>query len=166
MSRAFIKEDAGDEGQPERRQPSGPNYVTPRGLKLLRRKVAALEESCAGKSREEQRDLRYWRARLAAAVLIDAPVKPPEDIRFGAVVEVKDAAGKTQTLRIVGQDEAEEEGEGGSRVAWDSAIGRALIGLRAGDKATWNDGEVERQLVVVSVRYLADDGDATVAERQ
>lgn len=150
MSRAFIKEDAGDDHLPERHQPSGPNYVTPRGLELLKRTVAALEAACSGKPTEEQRDLRYWRLRLAAAGLVDNSKKPPDDVRFGAAVEARDARGKPLRFHIVGQDEAEE---GGGKIAWDSAAARAMMGLRAGQTAAWDDGEAQLEVVIASFRY-------------
>lgn len=150
MSRAFIKEDAGDDHLPERHQPSGPNYVTPRGLELLKEKVSSLETACAGKAPEEQRDLRYWRLRLATAVLVENSKRPPEDIRFGAFIEARDAGGKPLSFHIVGQDEAEE---GGDKISWDSAAARALMGLRAGQRADWDDGEARFEAHIVSLRY-------------
>lgn len=139
MSRAFIKEDAGDDDVPERHIPSGPNYVTPRGLELIK---ARLKEAT------EPRDRRYWQARLKGAVPVDHAKRPPEDIRFGALVELKDAAGNVRLLRIVGQDEAEA---GGELVAWDSVPALALLGHRTGERVRLAEGEPE--LTVVSFRY-------------
>jgi len=149
VSRAFIKEDSGDEIPPERRQPSGPNYVTPRGLDLLREKVEALEAFGADRSPEELRELRYWRVRLAGAVLIDSAKNPPGDIRFGAEVEVRGEDGKPRRFKLVGQDEAEGDE---AALAWDSAL--ALVSsVPGGDKVSWYDGEAQREAVVVSFRY-------------
>jgi len=150
LSRAFIKEDAGDDHLPERHQPSGPNYVTPRGLELLKEKVSSQTAACAGKGPEEQRDLRYWRLRLSASILVDNSKRPPEDIRFGAFIEARGAGDKPLSFHIVGQDEAEE---GGGKIAWDSALARALIGLRAGQRADWDDGEARFEADIISLRY-------------
>ncbi len=152
MSRAFIKEDSGDEVPPERRQPSGPNYATPRGLDLIRKKVESLESAGAEKTPEGLRELRYWRVRLASVVLVDNAKNPPPDIRFGAWVETREADGKTVRRRIVGQDEA--EGNAGA-ISWDSALGLALIGHSAGDAISWSDGDADRESAVIAFGYAA-----------
>jgi transcription elongation GreA/GreB family factor len=150
LSRAFAKEDDGREEPDERPLPSGPNYVTPRGFGLLREKVLTLEAALAGKPPAEQKDLRYWRARLASAVLVDNAAKPPPDIRFGAHIQARDASGRAFAFEIVGQDEADEAR---GRIAWDSALAYAFNGRRAGDEVSWSDGETERVLTIVSFRY-------------
>ena len=84
MSRAFVKEmdeAAGDE-MPERPQSPHPNYVTQRGMGLLRKQLAELqaEHRRLGESEDlldkEQlkridRDIRYYEARIDSAVPID-----------------------------------------------------------------------------------------------
>src|SRR6516225_11798946 len=53
-----------------------------------------------------QRELRYWSARRATA----KRVEPPADrthIHFGMRVVVRREDGRTQTFRIVGEDEAD-----------------------------------------------------------
>jgi transcription elongation GreA/GreB family factor len=148
LSRAFVKEDSGGE-EPDRAQPSGPNYVTPRGFALLAEKVRALETQLAGKSKEEQRDLRYWRERLATAEVIDNSKNAPQEVRFGATVTYRE--GKSEhSVRIVGRDEAEE---GGGKVSWDSALAAALMGRRPGEASERFEGDKAVPIVVVSVSY-------------
>ena len=139
MSRAFIKEDAGDDEVPERRPPSGPNYVTPRGLELLVEKARLLKDRRAELSKEERRDLRYWQARRDSAVPVDNSKRPPDDVRFGALVSLRTGAG-TRRVRIVGQDEAEE---GGEKVSWDSIPARVLTGHKVGERVELETGEAE-----------------------
>jgi transcription elongation GreA/GreB family factor len=148
VSRAFVKEDAGGD-EPDRPQPSGPNYVTPRGRELLAEKVRALETQLAGKSKEEQRDLRYWRERLATSVVVDNSKASPAEARFGATVKYREGK-RERTVQIVGQDEADE---GGDKISWDSAVARALLGLSAGDASEILDGDDSRPIVVESVSY-------------
>ncbi|MDE2290540.1 MAG: GreA/GreB family elongation factor [Elusimicrobia bacterium] len=138
MSRAFVKEDA-DGPEPERHIPSGPNYVTPRGLALIKAELA---------KELPPRDRRYWQTRLLSAVLVDAAKQPPPDVRFGAAVRLDGPGGSARTLRIVGQDEAEE---GGELVAWDSVPALALLGKKPGERVTLAEGEPE--LTVTSVEY-------------
>ncbi|MBI3296567.1 MAG: GreA/GreB family elongation factor [Elusimicrobia bacterium] len=145
MSQAFIKNDAED-GPPERRPPSGPNYVTPRGFELLSKKVRALGERRGELTKEERGELRYWQGRLSSAVPVDNSKRPPEDVRFGAEVVLKDAGG-TRRVRIVGQDEADEAL---GALSWDSIAARVLTGHRPGESVTLEDGAA---VEIVSVGY-------------
>ena len=59
-------------------------FVTPEGLAQIERRVAELEKSLAEKLEDEprkqvQRDLRYWRNRLASA----QPAPAPQDGKVG-----------------------------------------------------------------------------------
>ncbi|MDE2141354.1 MAG: GreA/GreB family elongation factor [Elusimicrobia bacterium] len=160
MSRAFVKEDGPepDENPPEKPVSPFPNYVTPRGARLLE----AAEEtilshllSFAGaqtdlarrkRKRELERDLRYVRARLETAIPV--PPAPKDDIRFGARVALRRDDGTEKTLHIVGEDEAEA---GGDFVPWSGPFVQALFGLKTGQALDWN-GE---RWTVVSVGYPA-----------
>ncbi|MBI4347295.1 MAG: GreA/GreB family elongation factor [Elusimicrobia bacterium] len=157
MSRAFIKEDAGDPDElPERPVPSSPNYVTPYGLDALRRKALELKSALAGAGAEERRrrelarDLRYVEARIARAILVDSKARPGDSVRFGARVRVRDARGAESTFAIVGQDEAEE---GGEKVAWDSPAALALIGASVGNTVELPEGEAARAATVIAIGY-------------
>lgn len=158
MSRAFVKEDGPepDENPPEKPVSPLPNYVTPRGARLLEAAEERIVSELAGYSgaqadsarrkrkRELERDLRYIRARLETAIPV--PPAPKEDIRFGARVALRRDDGTEKTLRIVGEDEAEE---GGDFVPWSGPFVQALFGLAAGRSLDWN-GE---RWTVVSVGY-------------
>ena len=149
MSRAFIKEDAGDSDElPERPQSGSPNYVTPAGLGALRRKAAELKAASAGLARETPeargllRDLKYHEGRVASAILVDAAGRAPEEVRFGATVETLDAAGATRRFTIVGQDEADEAA---GLLSWDSSLALAMMGAKVGDTV--------EALRVTAIRY-------------
>ena len=151
MSRAFVKEDAQgpDEDPPEKPVSSLPNYVTPRGLKILEGEEARLVKelgSYAGaqedpakkkRKREFERDLRYIRARLEAAIPVDPANQPKDQIRFGATSVLRGENGTEKTVIIVGEDEADE---GGNLLRWSAPFAEALFGLKAGQKLSW-DGE-------------------------
>ena len=157
MSRAFVKEDAGepDENPPEKPLSPHPNYVTPRGAKLLQDReagIAAELSTLTGaqddparrrRKRELERDLRYVRARLDSAIPVES--KSAGEIRFGARVVLRRDDGQPRVLRIVGEDEAEE---GGELTPWPAPFVQALFGLTAGQSFLWNDGE---RWTVVSV---------------
>ena len=142
MSQAFVKEgDAGDD-LPERPLSEEPNYVTPQGLQELREKVSSL---LGKKTPEAERDLRYFQARLDSAIVVEHRQSVPDDVRFGAEVEVQDG-GTLQRFAIVGEDEAAPEA---GKLAWCSPLARALLGAKPGDARDFG----ERRLQVLSVRY-------------
>src|ERR1700761_3144172 len=101
MSRAFVKENEDQVPElPERPQSPHPNFVTPRGLAMLKQQLAELEESRHRHQTEEslldkdalhvtERDLRYVQERLKRAVTVDAAQQPKDRVDFGAVVETE-----------------------------------------------------------------------------
>ena len=154
MSRAFIKEDAGDpDDLPERHQSASPNYVTPEGLAALRQKAAELRSRLeplakdGREAREVKRDLRYYGGRVASAILVDPKNGPADDVRFGAVVELRGGDGKTRRVTIVGQDEADGAQD---KIAWDSALALALMGAKKGDRI---ETEESGTLSVAAISY-------------
>jgi transcription elongation GreA/GreB family factor len=147
MSRAFVNEDAGNDRPdlPERPVPPGPNLVTPRGLAALRSALAARQSDLqALKARPErldklpeaaaERDIRWFEARLKAAVLIDPAAHDLSTVAFGLAVTVADPAGLETTYEITGEDEADAARH---RIAPASPLARALLGARIGDVVTW-----------------------------
>ena len=164
MSRAFVKEDGPepDEIPPEKPLSPHPNYVTPRGAQLLQDEEARLSaelstfagsQDDAGRrrrKRELERNLRYVRARLETAIPVDSANLPKDEIRFGARVALKREDGETRTLRIVGEDEAEQ---GGELVPWSGPFVQALFGLKAGDALDWTGGATTERWTVISVNY-------------
>ena len=165
MSRAFVKEDGPEpeEDPAERPISPQPNYVTPRGLSLLRRSeetIAAELETFAGaqedsarrkRKRTLERDLRYTQARIEGAILVDPERQPREQIRFGATVLLKREDGREKSLRIVGEDEAEE---GGQALSWAAPFAQTLFGLKAGQTLYWETAAGPERWVVASISYL------------
>ena len=115
MSVAFRRESDEEHLEPkfELPIPPGPNLVTPRGLAL----IEAL-----------QRDLRYWRTRLATALL--APPVSGAIVAFGTKVTI-DQDGTTRTLDLVGHDESDPAS---GRIAFTAPLAKALIGSEIGDE--------------------------------
>jgi transcription elongation GreA/GreB family factor len=167
MSRAFVRENEQDPGVlPELAVSPHPNWVTAAGYSQLQARVAALEAerrslrpamegaqsaatgafdmpSDAASLARIERDLRYFRARLASARLVE-PAVAPTSVRFGASVELAYADGALRRYRIVGEDEADPAS---GLVSWVSPLARALEGAEPGDSVAIPGGEVE----VVSV---------------
>lgn len=134
MSVAFRRDSDEEHREPrfELPVPPGPNLVTRRGYELIQARTEALEAavpSAAGDEQraELQRDLRYWRARLATARI--APIPSGDAVAFGTRVVI-DQGGRLRTLTIVGHDEADPPAE---RIAFASPLAQALMGAQAGD---------------------------------
>ena len=134
MSRAFVKETAEGAAPPERMVSSGPNLVTEEGLAKITAEVQRLETALAAENnvllRETlERDLRYWRQSLSTAQVVK-PSKENGVIAFGATVTFARNGGKPQTIRIVGEDEADPKA---GLVNFRSPLAQALIGAGEGD---------------------------------
>jgi transcription elongation factor GreB len=174
MSRAFVKDDA-PEGQPfvPPRAPLPPgvlNYVTPRGLALLRAELAELEAERgrlqADRSDEAERKrqlavlggrIAELDARLASARVVDPRAQPQDEVRFGATVTLRTASdprrGEERRFTIVGVDEA-AAGEG--RVAFVAPIARAILGRRVGEQATLQTARGPEVLEITALSYDAE----------
>ena len=166
MSRAFVKESDDDltAGElPERPLSPHVNYVTPRGLELLQGRVRELtdqherlkresEESSIAreKLRETDRDLRYFRAQLERASVVDTTDQDRDEVHFGAVVTIEDEEGKTQEFAIVGDDEADVAS---GRISWASPLARAMIGAKVGDTVAWRRPAGEAEVSIIDIRY-------------
>lgn len=134
MSVAFRRESDEEHLEPkfELPVPPGPNLVTPRGLALIEQRKAELDAAIAAATPEQlaalQRDLRYWRTRLATAQL--APDASGEIVAFGTNVTIEQD-GKTRTLAIVGHDESDPAA---GRIAFTAPLAGALIGSEIGEE--------------------------------
>jgi transcription elongation GreA/GreB family factor len=151
MSVAFRRESDEEHLEPrfELPIPAGRNLVTARGLQLIRERVDSLEAEAAAQGDAEarkpiERDLRYWRTRLATAEL--AP--PPADgvAGIGTRVTLR-LAGRERIITIVGHDEADPDA---GLIAFSAPLAAALIGLEAGETADFNGKEDAIELLAVA----------------
>jgi transcription elongation factor GreB len=165
MSRAFVKDDA---EAPPLHRPRAPlpegvrNYVTRRGLALLRTELDELLAELVRRERggtpvSELGSLRgriaELESRLASAVPVDSAEGPPDVVRFGACVTIRNAGGAERTYRVVGVDEANAR-EG--LIAFVAPLARALLGKRTGESFTWKAPRGEEELEVIAVDFSED----------
>ncbi|HVU21318.1 MAG TPA: GreA/GreB family elongation factor, partial [Rhizomicrobium sp.] len=121
------------------------NPVTAEGLALIEGHVARLEAALQSETTRLRadgasagqavllretiaRDLRYWRVARERAVV--APKPEGAAVAFGSKVTFIRAGAKQQTLRIVGEDEADPKR---GTLSWRSPLAQALMGGEAGD---------------------------------
>ncbi|OAO00024.1 nucleoside-diphosphate kinase [Sphingomonadales bacterium EhC05] len=134
MSVAFRREGDDEHLEPkfELPIPVGPNWVTARGLQLIKDRVVALQAEVAALTDETalkiaKRDLRYWNIRQSTAEL--PPVPSGEKVEFGTKVTFL-LNGKEKMLSIVGDDEADPTQ---ALISFSAPISRALMGCEPGD---------------------------------
>lgn len=146
MSVAFTREEdleATAADLPDRPISPHPNWVTAEGLAAIEGQLASARAAYAAAQAQGSieadrtamaratRDLRYWSARRASAQLIETTADGR--VRFGGAVTIEREDGRTQTWRIVGEDEADPAAGSVSHV---SPLARALLGKREGEEAT------------------------------
>ncbi len=157
MSKAFTSEESliPEVVAPRAPLPAGtPNYVTPRGLALLRDERSTLASKRArAEAATDVAAMTTLGARLAELDerLASAELAPPaakDVIRFGASVTVRGAGDREHTYRIVGVDEANPAR---GHVAFTSPIARALLGHEVGDEVTLRTPRGTDTLEIVAI---------------
>jgi transcription elongation factor GreB len=169
MSKAFTRESDDIPERPSVSLPVSPlpagakNYITPDGAQGFRDALTALIEAerprAAASGPESAELLQAIDQRIArltqslqTAVVVEAPRPPHEQVRFGAVVTVRNRAGAETVYRIVGVDETDVDRDW---VSWVSPIARALINGRLGQRVRFRFPAGEDELEIVSIAYLS-----------
>jgi transcription elongation GreA/GreB family factor len=166
MSRAFVNEErfeqAGGEELVERPISEHPNYVTPTGALELQTieesliaeldsiKITSDDTFLKDKKAELERDLRFIRARLDSAILVDPKTQNHETVLFGATVQVEDSKGVQHTFHIVGEDEADANI---NKVSWVSPLAKSLLAHKIGDNVTWKRPVGNITLEILDIHY-------------
>jgi transcription elongation GreA/GreB family factor len=151
MSRAFVKETAESAAPPERMVDEGPNLVTREGLGQIQGHIARIEAAMKSEAnvllRETlARDLRYWEIRNASAHVVEQ-VRDGR-VGFGTTLTIE-RKGRTQTLRIVGVDQADAAK---ALISVRSPLAQAILGARSGDII-----EADEPLGEIIVRCIEKD---------
>lgn len=155
MSVAFAKEESA-EAASETILPARPisdriNLVTEVGLKMLQDALAGAQQALEAANMLEDvnerrrqsavpvRDMRYYAERVRTAQLMPAPTSN-EVVAFGHTVTFTRDDGRTQTFRIVGEDEANPSR---ASISHGSPVAIALIGKTVGDVVLLGQRELE-----------------------
>ncbi len=156
MSVAFRRESDDEHMEPkfELPLPTGPNWVTARGLRLTREKVEALESINTATMEEEtakkhKRVLRYWRTRLATAELQAVP--DGEAVAFGTRVTYR-LNRQDKTVTLVGDDEADPHA---GLISFSSPLARAMMDAEVGEKVDFA-GKIEA-VEIVQIMVVSED---------
>ncbi|HEX7874080.1 MAG TPA: GreA/GreB family elongation factor [Sphingobium sp.] len=130
--------------------PVGPNLVTPRGLSLIRAKVAELEALVPTLTDEQllndaKRNLRYWRTRQATAELVPSP--NGETVEIGCTVTIRHN-GKERRIGIVGDDEAEPTA---GLLSFSAPLARAIMGAEEGELLPFGGKDQAIEILAIEV---------------
>ena len=149
MSVAFRRESDEEHLEPkfELPIPSAPNLVTAAGKRLIEDRIAALEAAIATADAAAldalRRDLRYWQTRRTTAIPTTAPADGSAG--FGTRVTIR-LGGKTRTIAIVGDDEADPHAD---RLAYGAPLAHALIGAEPDDVLAFNGRDAAIEVLAV-----------------
>jgi len=148
LSVAFTKEDSAETAAetmlPERPISAEPNLVTAAGLAALETQLKQAREALQTASRIEEinerrrqsagplRDVRYFSERLRTAQLIPETVSTGA-VAFGSTVSFVRNDGRSQTYKIVGEDEADPAA---GSISYASPMAKNLVGKEIGDVVT------------------------------
>lgn len=167
MSRAFLKNESADDPVviPARAPlpPGTSNYVTPRGLTLLRTELVQLEAEHARIQLHETDETERTRQlalingkvgalnhRIGSAHAVNPATQPSGEIRFGASVTLRAKSGAERQLTLVGVDEADAAH---GLIAFTAPIARAMQGKRPGDTVLLRTMKGEETFTVMAIRY-------------
>jgi transcription elongation GreA/GreB family factor len=155
LSVAFAKEESAEAASetilPPRPISDRINLVTEAGLKMLQDELARTRQALEAANMLEDinerrrqsavpvRDMRYYSDRVRTAQPMSAPTSN-EVIAFGHTVTFQRDDGRTQTYRIVGEDEANPAQ---ASISHGSPVAIALIGKTVGDIVQLGQRELE-----------------------
>ncbi len=168
MSSAFLKNETADAPVviPARAPlpPGVANYVTPRGLALLRQELADLETERVAVQHTSPDEIERTRRlalvngrvgalnqRIASASVVDPATQPHAEVRFGATITLHPKTGPDRQLTIVGVDEADATH---GRIAFTAPIARAMQGKCIGDSVSMRTMKGEEQYVITAIEYV------------
>lgn len=100
--------------------------------------------------REMDRRIRYLQKRLDELVVVDRPPTNPQQVFFGAWVELEDERGEEVTYRIVGPDEFDVEK---GWISMDSPVARALMKKTLDDEVSVRRPDGVVHYVITDIRY-------------
>ena len=155
VSVAFTKEDSAETASetllPDRPVSSHPNLVTEAGLRALKLQLQQAQEAYEAAQQIEDvnerrrqgalplRDARYFATRVRTAQVIPDS-HSIETVGFGSTVTFRRGDGRTQTYRIVGEDEADPKE---ATISFVSPVARLLMGKAIGETVEASGQEIE-----------------------
>src|SRR4051812_24618903 len=101
--------------------------------------------------REIDRRLSHLARIMKAAKIVDpSKQESPEQVRFGAIVEIADEDDNRRIVTLIGDDETDAAN---GRIGWSAPLARALVGARVGDERVVKLPAGEKSYEVIAIRY-------------
>lgn len=166
MSRGFVKESDQEEVPivpPRAELPERvTNYVTAEGMNALIKEKEELirQKNRLGPASENEHRiarnhidalLLQLESRIASARIVDLSQQPENEVRFGAIIELRIGnQKKPKQFQIVGVDEA-DIAQG--KISFISPIAQALTGKKSGEKAVLNLPTGVKTFEVLGIKY-------------
>lgn len=107
--------------------------------------------------REIDSRVRFLRQRLDGMTVVDSAPSNPEQIYFGAWVELEDETGKQVRYRIVGPDEIDPDQ---GYISMDSPVAKSLMKKQVDDEISVQTPKGPSTLTVVAISYHNLDADS------
>ena len=154
-----------------------PRFITPEGFARIRaeydelfgverpKTVETVSWAASLGDRSENADYLYGKKRLReidrrlshlarimkAAKVVD-PSRPqsPDQVRFGAIVELADEDDNRRIITLIGDDETDAAN---GRIGWSAPLARALVGARVGDERVVKLPAGEKSYEVIAITY-------------
>jgi len=155
LSVAFTKEESAETAAetllPDRPISSHLNLVTEEGFRALQAHLMASREAYETAQSVEDvnerrrqsanplRDMRYFAERVRTAQIVPQP-SSTEIVAFGSTVTFRREDGRTQSFRIVGEDEADPKA---GSISYVSPIAKSLMGKSVGESVLSGSQEIE-----------------------
>jgi transcription elongation GreA/GreB family factor len=150
MNKAFTRETDDAPPPPPEERPVGTalNLVTPRGARLIKEQISAIEKKHAAEidpaaKSELRRDLRYWLAKQSSMQVV-APKRDNDAVSFGSRITIR-RGGSELNVTIVGEDESDPKA---GLISWTAPLARALIGAKVGEEVDIEIGRSETVTVL------------------
>ncbi len=166
MSRGFVKEDDQEDipfVPPRAYLPDGvTNFVTLTGInQLLEEKQTLIyeKENLSTTNEDERRislnfinaKLQLLNSRIAGAKIVSQKDQPQNEIRFGALVTLKDKKSeKVQAFQIVGVDEA---GISKGKISFISPLAKMLMSKKIGDTLILKRDKEDISYEIIGIEY-------------
>ena len=119
--------------------PGAMNLMTEEGEQQLRLRLEELKGLASGDP-----EIAELEGVLESATVVKPPERP-EEVVFGVSVTVQNAAGEVARYRIAGVDETHLDPR---NVSWVSALGRALLGAKMGQRVSLGSDSQAKWTVV------------------
>jgi transcription elongation factor GreB len=101
--------------------------------------------------REIDRRLSHLARIMKAAKIVDPSKQAsPDQVRFGASVEIADENDNRRIVTLIGDDESDAAN---GRIGWSAPLARALVGARVGEERVVKLPAGEKSYEVIAIRY-------------